>query len=272
MQWPINEWNSFINKERQGIESTITKIEMIDNSCTIISLDNDDPILLPCWEGTPKDLSSLPLVNDKIIVERNGTAVPIVYNKTANAYLLSDYSDQIITLEGEIIGNIIDFIGLRKQIAIQNEPNFLKKIAMQTSNWVENLLFGKIKTILNLPKMLSLTFKWLEVQRSRGKNGIDVDIYGTLKHFNTFTFKTIHSNSTTYHSYIFARIFSNELNNNVSVIYSKLGHKPLKVKIVPQINSTVQIIGKVSLKEGTLFADDIIYGGKTIFSKGIFGF
>ncbi len=268
MNWPINEWNSFINIKRNGKKSKIVKIDLY-NECMIIYLDKDDPIILPCWDGTPKDLASFPNVNDTIIVEGIGENVPITYNLTANAYLLSDYSDKIIGIEQEIIGQIIDLIGLRKKLAIEMEPNLVLKIVKQVGDWVAFILLGKIKSLLKTPKLILLHTKWIKTMISRSSGGIKANITGKILFIKKFGFKTVGSDNIDYfHNYVFARIYSNELKSKISILYYN-SQRSFKI-IYPPLNETVEVFGKFNIKEGTFFATDIKYNGKSIFSKGCF--
>jgi hypothetical protein len=263
MNWPIAQWNDFINQKREGKESTIIDIE-IRPEVMIIYLDNDVPLIIPCWESTPKDIGCFPILNDNIVVEGDGENIPIVYNKSANAYLLSKYSDKIIGLEQKLIGKALDLTGIRKQLEIQMESDLIVRFAKQVGEYAKLFLLRGSDRLIKLPGFLSTAMERYKTIKNRDKESIEAIISGSMVFIKKFSFKES-SQSNYYNNYIFSRIYSNELKSFVSILYIKNKREPLKKIFIPPDNSKIEVIGKLNLNEGFLLAKDIKYGGKSIF-------
>jgi len=275
-QFTPADWENFKNQARSGQKVSITKIDSYSETMVFFLQDVDHPdhivppIIYPCSDGNPVLIESMPLEGDKMLIEREGKQLPIVYNLTVNSYFISDFVDVGLDFILQSQGITENMLKLREQFNINNEPNFLvRHIRLGVFQGV-----GSITSIVNLPvgfiRQIQLEYDYFQIYRKREKASIGITFSGQLVFSQAYS---IPAKQDLKQHTIYMRL-RNQKGDYINCYFNKLMDDYFDT---PPDNSEIKVTGKLNIIDGSFEVGQLFYGnydilkGKDItISHGVF--
>jgi len=264
-QFTQADWENFKNKEKErtGTKVSVTKIDAY-NDTMVFFLRNEDspdikvpPIIYPCFNGNPALIESIPLEDDKLIIERDGIQLPIVYNLSVHSYFISDFVDVGLDYIFKSQGITENMLHLREQFSINSEPNFLVRHIRQGVFVGVSSLTNMINLPIGFFQHIRHDIEYFQYCRKRQKASFEKAITGQL------VFSQIYSTPTRqdlkqHTIYIRLKDPSGQL---INCYFNKELNDYFDT---PPDNSEVKVTGKVNILDGSFELEQILYGNYDI--------
>lgn len=257
------DWDTFKNQERTGTNVTITKIDSYSDTMVFFLRDDDTPenkvapIIFPCSDGNPVLIESMPLEGDKLLIEREGKQLPIVYNLTVNSYFISDFVDIGLDFLLQNQGIAENMLHLREQFQIQNEPNFLVRHIRQG-------VFQGVSSITNIVRLpvgifrnIALWWDYLQKCRQRERQTVGITLSGQLVFSQAYSAPA--KDDLKQHT-IYMRL-RNQQGEYINCCFNKMMDDYFDT---PPDNSEIKVTGKVNILDGSYTVEQVSYGNYDI--------
>lgn len=260
------DWENFIKKERIGTKVKVTKIDAYNDTMVFFVYNEDNPknqvapIIYPCSDGNPVFLESVPLEEDRLLIERDGIQLPIIYNLTVRSYFISDFVDVSIDFILKSQGITETMLHLREQFDINCEPNFFVRHIRQG-------IFAGVSSVTNMAtlpigfsKQIKLQYDYFQYCRRRRKATITKTLTGQLVFSQKYSIPA--KDDLKQHT-IFMRVRDDE-GQYINCYFTKL---MIDYFDTPPDNSEITVRGNVNVLDGSFEVDTILFGNYDIIER-----